>query len=63
MSDYNELLKTIDDALAQTDKAQEPKNPTQAILDEIDAALGEKPEAAPVPSVTLHQFHLYSNPC
>ena len=57
MSDYNELLKTIDDALAQTDKAQEPKNPTQAILDEIDAALGEKPEAlpeppAPVPSVT-----------
>jgi hypothetical protein len=52
MSDYNELLKTIDEALAQTDKAQEPKNPTQAILDEIDAALGEKPEAAPVPSVT-----------
>jgi hypothetical protein len=52
MSDYNELLKTIDDALAQTDEAQEAKNPTQAILDEIDAALGEKPEAAPVPSVT-----------
>ena len=53
MSDYNELLKTIDDALAQTEKAQEPKNPTQAILDEIDVALGEKPETpAPVPSVT-----------
>jgi len=58
MSDYNELLKTIDDTLAEVDKPKEtPKDPYQLIIDQIDVALGEKPEAiqeppAPVPSVT-----------